>query len=159
VDPAKESNRIVRAEMQEWVGRSLVALGRQDEAIPYAKASLDYFGALAERPDAAVQNLNEAAFAFLEPPISSMADFQRSLKYSKRADQLSSGKNHTSTFYMAQAYEKLNDGHNELIQIERCIAMLPPLKPGEAPSRNRLLYDKYKRHAEALIKTGHVPKD
>lgn len=157
VDPAKQSNRVVRANAQAWVGILLARSGHTAEGAPYTKASLDYFTEIADRPDAAPQNLNEAASALENQPNALLADFRRALDYAQRSDKLAQGKDHGAIFMICQAYEQLGDGAKAMEAVQRGLALLPPPAPGETPSRNRALFEKHLKRVETLIKTGRLP--
>jgi serine/threonine protein kinase/tetratricopeptide (TPR) repeat protein len=158
-DPAKLSNRLVRAELQQKLAQMLVKDGQIAEAEQITKSSLQFWTEVAERPDAAPQNLKEAASAFIAGAIPSLLDYRRALGYAQRADQLANGKDFGAIFYIAQCYEQLGDGPKALEAVERGLATLPPLATGEKPSRNRLLMEKHQRRIQVLIKTGRLPKD
>jgi len=159
IDPTKISNRLIRAELQEKLAQVLVKDGRMEEAEQITKASLSFWTEIAERPDAAPQNLKEAASAFIGSAIPSLLDYRRALRYAQRADQLAKGQDIGAIFYTAQCYEQLGDGAKALEAVQRGMALFPPTAPGERPSRNRLLMEKHLRRIQALIKTGHLPKD
>ncbi len=158
-DPAKLSTRLVRAELQQKIALMLVKDGQTAEAERITKTSLQFWTEVAERPDAAPQNLKEAASAFIGGAIPSLLDYRRALAYAQRADQLANGKDFGAIFYIAQCYEQLGDGPKALEAVERAMATFSPLAPGEKPSRNRLLLEKHQRRIQVLIKTGHLPKD
>jgi hypothetical protein len=92
IDPSKVSNFVIGAEAQGRAAKLLAADGRMDQATQYAKASIATLTRIAERPDAAAQNLSEAAIVLMVTPIQSLRDYPRALRYAKRADQLSGGK-------------------------------------------------------------------
>jgi tetratricopeptide (TPR) repeat protein len=158
-DPAKLSNRLVRAELQQKLAQMMVKDGQIAEAEQITKASLQFWTEVAERPDAAPQNLKEAASAFIAGAIPSLLDYRRALGHAQRADQLANGKDLGAIFYIAQCYEQLGDGPKALEAVERGLATFPPLATGEKPSRNRLLMEKHQRRIQVLIKTGRLPKD
>ena len=158
-DPAKISNRLVRAELQGKLAQMLVKEGHVAEAGQATRAGLDFFREIAERPDAAPQNLKEAAAAFMNAPIPALLDYRRALRYALRADELTKGKDSGAVFYIAQCYEQLGDGPKALEAIQRELAILPPPVPGQNPSRNRLLMEKHLSRIQVLVKTGHLPDD
>jgi eukaryotic-like serine/threonine-protein kinase len=158
-DPAKLSNRLIRAELQGKLAQMLVKDGRIGEAEQITKAGLDFWAEVAERPDAAPQNLKEAASAYISSAVPSLLDYQRALRYALRADELAKGKDTGAIFYIAQCYEMLGDGSKALETVNRGLATLPPSVPGEKPSRNRLLMEKHLRRIQILIESGHLPKD
>ncbi len=157
VDPSKTSYRVIRAETQQKMAKLLADSGQLAEATRYAKAGVAYLDEVADRPDALPQNLNEAAYAHMEPPIPSLADYPRAVRYAQRADQLSHGKSPIAVFYLAQAYENSLDGPRALESIQRFGALLPPTPAGQKPSRARAIYEKHLRQIQYLIKTGHLP--
>lgn len=159
VDPVKQSARLIRAELQGRLSQMLAKDGRMADAEQVSRESLNYFAQMAERPDAASQNLNEAAAAFSGSPVPSLIDYPRALRYAQRADQLAQGKDVSAIFYIAQCYEEMGDGPKALEAIRRDLALLPPPAPGEKPSRNRLLAERHLRRIESLIKTGHLPPE
>ena len=101
-DPAKQSNRMVRAELQGKLAQMLAKDGHMKEAAQATKAGQDYFKEIAERPDAAPQNLKEAASALITSPTPGLLDFPRALRYAQRADALAKGKDTGAIFYIAQ---------------------------------------------------------
>jgi serine/threonine protein kinase len=159
IDPAKLSNRLVRAELQGRLAQMLAKNGQMAEAERTTKSGLDFWVEIAERPDAAPQNLEEAASAFISSPIPALLDYRRALRYAQRADELARGKDRTAIFYVAQCYEQLGDGPKALEAVERGLATFPPPVPGEKLSRNRQMMEKHRRRIQVLIKTGHLPKE
>jgi len=159
IDPTKLSNRLVRAELQEKLGAMLANDGQKAESELITKASLKFWAEVAERPDAAPQNLKEAASAFISAASPSLLDYRRALGYAQRADQLAKGQDTAAIFYIAQCYEQLGDGPKALEAVQRALAILPPPAPGEKPSRNRLLLEKHLRRIQVLMKTGHLPQN
>lgn len=151
VDPAKQSSRLVRAELQGKLGQMLAKEGRASDAERVLEAALSFFAEVADRPDAAAQNLNEAASAYISSPIEPLNDYHRALGYARRADQLSNGKDVAALFYMAQCYEQLHDGPKALEAIKRDLALIPAPGPGEKPSRNRELAEKHLRLIQGMI--------
>jgi tetratricopeptide (TPR) repeat protein len=158
IDPAKTSYRVVRAEVQQKMAKQLADSGQMAEAKRYGEAGVAYLDEVAERPDASAQSLIEAAYARMEPPIPSLADYPRAIRYAQRADQLTSGKNPVAVFYLAQAYENALDGPKALAALQRFGALLPPTPPGQKPSRFRSISEKHLRQIQYLIKTGRLPK-
>lgn len=134
----------------------LADTGKMAEATKYGKAGVADLDEIAERPDASPQSLSEAAYAHMEPPIPSLADYPRAVKYALRAVQLTQGKDLVALFYLAQAYENSLDGPRALDALQRFGALLPPAAPGQKPSRARLIYEKHLRQIQYLIKTGHL---
>jgi hypothetical protein len=102
IDPAKQSNRLVRAELQGRLAQMLAKEGRMKEAEQASQAGLDFFQEMAEWPDAPPQNVKEAASAFISSPIPALLDFRRALAYAQRADELAKGKDSGAILYMAQ---------------------------------------------------------
>lgn len=159
IDPAKLSNKLVRAELQEKLGAMLVKDRHQAEAEQITKTSLKFWTEVAERPDAAPQNLKEAASAFIVGAILSLLDYPRALRYAQRADQLAKGQDTGAIFYIAQCYEQMGDGPRALEAVKRGLALFPATLPGEKRSRNRLLMEKHLRRIQVLIETGHLPNN
>jgi tetratricopeptide (TPR) repeat protein/tRNA A-37 threonylcarbamoyl transferase component Bud32 len=159
IDPARQSFRLVRAESQERLGQMLARDHQIAEAEQVSRAGLAYFREIAERPDAAQQNLTAAASAFMNAPIPALNDYRRALRYAQRSNELAKGKDSGAFFYIAQCYEQLGDGPRALDAIQHDLALLPPTPSGEKPSRNRMLAEKHLRRIEALIKTGKLPNE
>jgi tetratricopeptide (TPR) repeat protein len=156
VDPSKTSNRVIRAEMQQKMAKMLADSGQMAEATRYGKAGVGYLNEQADQPDAPPQTLVEASYANMEPPIPSLVDLPRAIRYAQRADKLTQGKNPVAVFYLAQAYEDALDGPQAMAALQRFGALLPPTPPGQKPSRARLIYEKHLKSIQYLVKTGHL---
>jgi tetratricopeptide (TPR) repeat protein len=158
-NPAKASNRLIRAESQARLAKLLASNGQMAEATRIAHAGIGYLDELAERPTAPPQSLNAAAEAHLEPPIPALVDNARVVRYAQRSDQLAQGKDPIALFYLAQGYENLKDGPRALEAIQRFGALIPATPPGQPPSQRRLRYEKHLQRIQYLIKMGHLPED
>ncbi len=157
VDPSKTSNFVLRGEVQGKVSKILASEGRMQEAAQYARASIDSLTAIAERPDAAMQNLCEAAFMLMTAPVESLRNYSRALAYSKRADTLAGGKSPEAIAYLAQAYANTGDANNAMTTIQRGLVLVAPPPPGEKPSDTRQTLEDEARDIKVLAQTGHLP--
>jgi non-specific serine/threonine protein kinase/serine/threonine-protein kinase len=157
LDPSKASNFVISAEAQGRAAKLLAADGKMDEARQYAKASIDTLERIADRPDAAAQNLSEAAIVLMVTPIQSLRDYPRALQYARRADQLSGGKEPGAVIYLAQAYANNGDAAKALETVRRGLAFVAPAAPGQKPSEVRKTLEDELRDIQILIKTGHLP--
>jgi tetratricopeptide (TPR) repeat protein len=157
IDPSKVSNFVIGAEAQGRAAKLLAAEGRMDEAAQYAKTSIDTLKRIADRPDAAAQNLSEAAVVLMVTPIRGLRDYPRALLYAKRADQLSGGKEPGAIIYLAQAYANTGDAPKALATVERGLALVAPSPPGQKPSEVRKALEDEQRDIRILIKTGRLP--
>ena len=114
---------------------------------------------MAERPDAAPQNLNEAAAAFSGSPAPSLIDYPRALRYAQRADQFAQGKDVSAIFYIAQCYEA-NGRRTQGARSHPARSGAPAAsRAGREAFSNRLLAERHLRRIESLIKTGHLPPE
>ncbi len=157
IDPSKVSNFVLGAEAQGRAAKLLADQGQMDEATQFAKASIATLNRIADRPDAAAQNLSEAAVVLMETPIHSLRDYPRALRYAKRADELSGGKEPGAVIYLAQAYANTGDAAKALETVQRGLAFVPPTEPGQKPSEVRKALEDELRDIQILIKTGHLP--
>jgi tetratricopeptide (TPR) repeat protein len=159
VDPSKTSNYVLRGEAQGRAAKILASEGRMDDARQYAKASIDGLERVADRPDAAQQNLSEAAIVLMTAPVMSLRDYARALGYAKRADVLGGGKSPEAIAYLAQAYANTGDGPNALKTIQRGLALVAAPPPGQKPSDTRQTLEDELRGIQMLLATGRLPAD
>jgi len=92
-------------------------------------------------------------------PILSLRDYPRALRYAKRADDLSNGKEPTAIAYLAMAYANNGDGQKALETVERGFALVPAPKTGEKPSDAWQNLANEERDIKIFIKTGKLPAD
>lgn len=156
VDPSRTSTRLVRAVLEEYTAVILADLGRLSEATPYAKSAIAELRNLADRPDAALQYLDEAAIALMTTPVQSLRDDPRALRYAQRADEISQGKDIITIGYLAHAYANVGDGQKALETVQRALALVPA-PPGQAPSKARKNLEHELEGIRTLIRTGHLP--
>ena len=136
-DTANTVYPIILAELQGRVANLLVQAGREAEARPYAEASVAYFKKLGDRSDATPAQLMECVRSLAENGIPALRDYPAALRFALRADQLASGKNPAALGYLAEAYG-LNKNYPKAAEAaERALAVTPPTKTGEPPSRLR----------------------
>jgi tetratricopeptide (TPR) repeat protein len=136
-DTANTIYPIILAELQGRVANLLVEAGRKSEAVPYAEASVRYFKLLGERSDATPAQLMECVRSLAENQIPSLRDYPLALRFALRANQISAGKNPAVLGYLAEAYGMHQDFPQAVEAAERALAVTPPTKPGEPPSRLR----------------------
>jgi tetratricopeptide (TPR) repeat protein len=159
VDPSKTSNYVLRGEAQGRAAKILASQGHMDQAGDYAKASIEGLERVADRPDAAQQNLSEAAIVLMTAPVMSLRDYARALGYAKRADELGGGKSPEAVAYLAQAYANTGDARKALETIQRALALVAPPPPGQKPSDTRQTLEEELRGIQILLATGRLPKD
>jgi tetratricopeptide (TPR) repeat protein len=92
-------------------------------------------------------------------PVLSLRDYPRALRYAKRADELSNGKEPTALAYLAMAYANNGDGRQALEAVERGLSLVPGPKPGEKASDARQNLENEKRDIQIFINTGKLPAD
>jgi tetratricopeptide (TPR) repeat protein len=158
-DPNKTSSRMIRATCEAFVARLFLADGRTAEGTKYAQEGIADLIELAERPGATAQYLREASIALMVSPILSLRDYPRALRYAKRADDLSNGKEPTAIAYLAMAYANNGDGQKALETVERGFALVPAPKTGEKPSDAWQNLANEERDIKIFIKTGKLPAD
>jgi tetratricopeptide (TPR) repeat protein len=129
--------RVVRAELQGRVANLLLDAGRPEEASPYAERSVAFFKKLGDSPDATPGQLMEAVRAVAETRIPALRDYPAALRFALRADQRAQGKNPAVLGYLAEAYALNNDYPKAVEAARRGLALVPPTKPGEPPSKLR----------------------
>jgi tetratricopeptide (TPR) repeat protein len=157
IDPSRTANRVIRAEAQGEFAKLLASEGRAAEATQYAKTSIAALEELAERPDASEQYLCEASIVLMVTPVLSLRDYQRALRYAKRADELAQGKGWQSITYLAMAYANTGDAAKALETVERGLTIVPPPPSGQKPSNVRQNLEEERRDIQILVKTGHLP--
>ena len=136
-DPANKTYPLLRAELQHRVANLLVAAHRGAEAQRYAESSVAYFRQIGESPNATPAQLMEAVRCLAETAVKPLRDYHAALAYALRADRLAKGKNPAVLGYLAETYSLLGDPANALASARRGLAILPPVKPGEARSQLR----------------------
>ena len=159
IDPSKTSNFVIGAEAQGRAAKVLASQGRMDEASRYAKASIDTLTRIAERPDAAAQNLSEAAIVLMVTPVESLRDYPRALRYAQRAYHLSGGKDPGAIVYLAQAYAMNGNAAKALETVQHGLALVAPPPAGQKPSEARRTLEDQLRDIHIWIKTGRLPAD
>lgn len=157
VDPSRISNRLVRAVLEEYVAANLALMGRLAEATPFAKASLIDLRNLAERQDATQQYLDEAAIVLMDTPVLSLRDYAQALRYARRADEISQGKDVIAIGALAQAYANIGNGPRAIETVQRALSIVPGPLPGRPPSESRQNLDNELKGIKILIRTGHLP--
>ena len=100
IDPSKTSSRMVRAVCEAYVARLLAEKGRASEEETFARAGIQDLENLADRPNATAQYLDEASIALMVTPVLSLRDYPRALRYAKRADEMSHGKEIVAITYL-----------------------------------------------------------
>ncbi len=157
IDPSKASNFVIGAEAQGRAAKILASEGRMDQAAQYSKASIATLERIADQPDAAAQNLSEAAIVLMATPIAALRDYRRALGYAQRAYDLSGGKEPGAIVYLAQAYANNGEASKALETVERGLALVPPPPPGAQPSEVRKTLEDQARDIKILIQTGRLP--
>jgi len=136
-DPANKNYPLLRAELQHHIANLLVETHRSAEALPYAQASIGYFRKIGDSPNATPAQLMEGVRCLAETEVQPLRDYRTALQYALRADQLAKGKNPAVLGYLAETYSLLGDRANALASARRGLAILPPVKAGEARSQLR----------------------
>jgi eukaryotic-like serine/threonine-protein kinase len=136
-DTANTIYPIILAELQGRVTNLLMHDGRKAEAERYGEASVAYFKKLGDRPDATPAQLMECVRSLGEIEIPSLRDYPTALRFALRADQIAGGKNPAVLGYLAESYGLNKDYTKAADAAKRALAVTPPTKPGEPPSRLR----------------------
>jgi serine/threonine protein kinase len=157
VDASKPSNYVLRGEAEGRASKILAEEGRMPEARQYATESIDSLESIADRPDAAQQNLSEAAIMLMSAPVVTLRNYSRALDYARRADELGGGKSPEAIAYLAQAYANTGDAQKALETIQRGLSLVAPAPPGEKPSDTRQTLEDEYRDIKILAQTGHLP--
>ncbi len=154
-DTANAIYPLLRAELQGRVANLLWQAGRKAEAAPYAQLSVAYFRKIGDSPGATPQQLIEAVRSVAETGVPSLRDYPAALRFAVRADQLASGKNPGALGYLAEAYA-LNENYPKAVDAaQRGLAVTPPTKPGDPPSRLRQwLQDELKEYQAKAVRTA-----
>jgi tetratricopeptide (TPR) repeat protein len=157
VDASKPSNYVLRGEAEGRASKILAEEGRMPEARQYATQSIDSLESIADRPDAAQQNLSEAAIMLMSAPVVTLRNYPRALDYARRADELGGGKSPEAIAYLAQAYANTGNAQKALETIQRGLSLVAPAPPGQKPSDTRQTLEDEYRDIEILAQTGHLP--
>jgi len=126
-----------RAELRMRMADDLWEAGRHPEAEAAAKAGLVEFRELASSPDAKFPLLRQAARYMLFTEVKDLRNPKEALELSERARSISSDPFQLYEL-LAAAYSENHRYREAVDSIRKAIAALPPVKPGEAPSRARL---------------------
>jgi serine/threonine protein kinase len=156
-DPANKKYPMFRAELQARMSTLLIKLGRRDEAQRYAEAGIGYMVRLAERQDASAGQLQDAARYLMETEVASVRNPKRALEFAERAIKLSKGTDAGGLEYLAQAYSMNGNLAAAVATIHQALDLLPPLKPGETPSRARQGYLDQLAQYQAKLKRTPKP--
>jgi hypothetical protein len=126
-----------RAELRMRMADDLWQAGRHPEAEAAAKAGLAEFRELAASPDAKFPLLRQAARYLLFTEVKDLRNPKEALELSERARSISSDPFQLHEL-LAAAYSENHRYREAVDSIRQAIGALPPVKPGEAPSRARL---------------------
>jgi tetratricopeptide (TPR) repeat protein len=154
-DPANKAYPMYRAELQARISILLTELGRLNEARPYAEAGIGYMIDLGRRPDATPSQLSDAARYLMDTKVQSMRNPKLALDFADRANRLAEGKEDAVLEYLARAYDLNGNTAAAAAAIRKALALLPPLKPGEKPSRSRQGYLEELAGYEAKLKKAN----
>lgn len=135
-EPLNTHHPLHRAEALIRISDLLVQLGRKAEAEAPAREGLAYLTKLADSPNATASQLLDATRWLLNTEVKALRDPQRALRYVLRTDEKTPGRDE----YLAEALYSTGDAAGAVAAIDRILATLPPLAPGEKPSRNRQLF-------------------
>jgi tetratricopeptide (TPR) repeat protein len=153
-DPVNRIYPLYRAELQARMSVLLTELGRADEARPYAEAGIGYMVKLASRPEATASQKIDAARYLMETSVASVRNYKLALEFAERADRMSQEKDTGALEYLAHAYSLTGNPKAAVETIRKALALLPPVQPGEKPSRNRAAYAVQLAEYEAQVKKG-----
>jgi tetratricopeptide (TPR) repeat protein len=131
-DTANTIYPLLRAEMQGRVANLLVEGKHEDEARPYAEASVAYFRRIGDSPDATPQQLIEVVKSVAETGVKSLRDYPAALRFALRADELAKGKSPAASGYLAEAYALNNNFPKALEAAQHGLALTP-----DAPTQLR----------------------
>jgi tetratricopeptide (TPR) repeat protein len=131
-DTANTIYPLLHAEMQGRVANLLAETKHEDEARPYAEASVAYFRRIGDSPDATPQQLIEAVKSVAETGVKSLRDYPAALRFALRADELAKGKNPGALGYLAEAYALNNNFPKALEAAQHGLALTP-----ESPTQLR----------------------
>jgi hypothetical protein len=126
-----------RAELRMRMADDLWEAGRHPEAEAAAKAGLAEFRELTGSPDAKFPLLRQAARYLLFTEVKDLRNPKEALELSERGQSISSDPFQLYEL-LAAAYSENHRYREAVDSIRQAIGALPPVKPGEAPSRARL---------------------
>jgi hypothetical protein len=126
-----------RAELRMRMADDLWEAGRHPEAEAAARAGLAEFRELTGSPDAKFPLLRQAARYLLFTDVKDLRDPKEALGLSERARSISSDPFQLYEL-LGAAYAENHRYREAVDSIRKAIGALPPMKPGEAPSRARL---------------------
>jgi eukaryotic-like serine/threonine-protein kinase len=153
-EPLNTHHPLHRAEALIRISDLLVQLGRGAEAVGPAKEGLGYLTKLADSPSATGSQLLDATRWLLNTEVKALRDPQRALRYVQRTDAKTAGRDE----YLAEALYSTGDAAGAVAAIDRMIAALPPMAPGEKPSRNRQIFtESRQRYAAGLTSSKTRP--
>jgi eukaryotic-like serine/threonine-protein kinase len=139
-DPANTKYPMFRAELQARMSSLAVTLGRMEEARRYAEVGIGYMVSVAARENASANQLQDAARHLMETKVASVRNPAKALEFAERAIKLSKGTDAGGLEYLAQAYAMNGNAAAAVATIRKALTLLPPLEPGETPSRARQGY-------------------
>ncbi len=153
-EPLNTHHPLHRAEALIRIGDLLVQTGRPAEAEVAAREGIAFLAKLADSPAATASQLLDAARWLMDTEVKSLRDYPRALRFVKRSDPKADGRDE----YLAQALHLTGDAAGAVAAIDRMIAALPPMAPGEKPSRNRQLFNEARQRYAAGLTASKTPR-
>ncbi len=137
IDGTNKVYRYLRAELLARAGNELVALRRDDEAKAAAGDGLAELRALASVEKASLTHVFGACRWLAETEVVSLRDGAGAAAFCRNSVQMTGGRELDAFAGLAKALAVMGDGAGAVREMEKAIALLPPVREGEPVSRQR----------------------
>ena len=133
-------NRQYQRDVPAAMGRladSLLQVGSRTEAHDFTKRALDALWPLVDVRDPHVSDLQQYVLLLVTTPFEDLRSPARALPYAQQLVEATKGSHPAMLDALARAYFGVGDFANAAATERKAVALLPPQKPGEAPSALR----------------------
>ncbi|MBS1824743.1 MAG: serine/threonine protein kinase [Acidobacteria bacterium] len=137
IDGANKVYRYLRAELLVRAGNGLVAMGRESEARAAAGDGLVGLRALASDEKASMTHVFGACRWLTDTEVVSLRDGAGAAVFCRKVVELTGGRDLDGFAGLAKALWVSGDKDGAVRELEKAIALLPPVRVGEPASRQR----------------------
>jgi tetratricopeptide (TPR) repeat protein/tRNA A-37 threonylcarbamoyl transferase component Bud32 len=137
-DPANNVYRYLRGELLARMGNLHMVLKEPVEARANAASGLEILAQLAEKPNASLSHVYGACRWFSETDVAVLRDPKRAERFCRLAVDRTGGKDLDAWQGLAAARGLMGDRRGALEAGGRALELLPPAKPGEPKSQQRV---------------------
>jgi len=136
-DPSNENWKLVLADAEVRLGTTQQQTSPQPDAAASAQKGIATLKELAEKPQASVMVLDQAATDLVQVQPPSLKDPQSATRFAERAVALSNRQNPSLLLTLARAYAAAGDTEKSKTAAANALALLPAAQPGVAKGKLR----------------------